>query len=327
MNHFRVVGRLLAAIVLISVAGIAAAQPQAFPAKPIRLIVPFAAGGNTSVLGLLLGEKLTKAWGQPVIVDHRPGGNTVIGAEALAKSAPDGYTILLTNNSHVINPSLVATLPYDPVKDFAPVATVYASEFVLAMNPSVPANNLKEFIALAKSRPGQLNYSSSGAGGAGHLLAELFNSTAGVDIRHIPYKGGAPAITDTISGQVQITYSTPNNLVQHFQSGKLKALAVTGETRYAGLPQVPTFAEAGLPSVDVKNWQGLFAPAGTPRTIIDKFAAEIVNILSMPDVRENLVSQGANPYIRNPDQFAELVRTEIAKYAKIIKTANIKIEK
>ena len=271
-----------------------------YPTKPIRFISPFAPGGSTTAMARLIGQKLTESWGQQVIVDNRPGGNTIIGTDTLAKSTPDGYTIILTTNTHVINPSLIPKLPYDPIKDFAPVGTVYSSEFVLVINPTVPAGNLQELIALAKSRPGQLNYATTGAGGSGHLANELLNILAGIKTQHIPYKGAGPALVDLIGGQVQMFINNPLTVIPHIKSGRLKAIAITGEARVAALPQVPTFTEAGLPGLDVKPWFCVLAPAGTPKTIIDKLSTEIARIMAMPDVQDYLAKQGMDPFSSTP---------------------------
>jgi tripartite-type tricarboxylate transporter receptor subunit TctC len=286
--------------------------------------VPFPPGGGNDILARLIGQKLSDIWGQPVVVDNRPGGNTVIGAEALAKSSPDGYTLMLTNNSHVIIPSLLA-LPFDVARDFAPVATVASAELLLVINPSVPANNLQEFVALAKSRPGQINYGSGGTGNPNHLAGELFNQEAGVKMEHIPYKGAA-AITDVVGGQVQLHFPPVMAVLGYVNSGKLKALAITGEARSAALPQVPTFAEAGMPNFAMKQWYGVFAPAATPRSVVDKISADIAKVLALPETKATMAAQGVDPYYTRPSDFAAVVAGDLAKYAQIVKKANIKLE-
>ncbi len=325
MKSFNAVMRMVAVGVLMTIAGAAIAQ-QAYPSKPIRFIVPYTPGGTTSILARLVGHRLTESWGQPVIVDNRPGGNTIIGSEALVKSAADGYTMLLAASTLVVLPHLYKNLPYDPIKDFAPVATVASSELVLVLHPSLPVNNLREFIAFAKSRPGELNHASAGSGGSPHLAGELFNIMAGVQIQHIPYKGSGPLVTDLLGGQVQLAFAVPFAVISHIKSGQLKAIAVSGESRLPALPQVPTFTEGGLPGFNVTNWYGVLMPAGTPNEIINKVAAELARFVAMPDTKEKLVSQGVAPFISTPDQFAALLKAELAKFAKIIKTANIKIE-
>ncbi len=325
MRSFSAVARLLLAGVMFVFVGVAAAQ-QAYPSKPIRFIVPFPPGGSTDPLARLVGQKLSIKWGQAVIVDNRPGGNTIIGTEALAKSPPDGYTILLVTRDLVLLPHLVSYLPYDPIKDFAAVASLAKAQFILVLHPSVPANNLQEFIALAKSKPGQLNYATSGLGNATHLAAELFQSMTGVKMQHIPYKGGAAALTDLLSGRVQLWFPNTVGISAHIKSGKLKGLAVTGDKRFASMPQVPTFDEAGLPGFEMAGWFGILAPAGTAKEIVDKISKEVALVLAMPDVLEKLESQGSQPFTSSPEQFAALLRSELARYGKIIKSANIKVE-
>lgn len=317
--------RMLIAGVLMAIAASTSAQ-QAYPGKPIRFITPYAPGGSTTILARMIAQNLTESWNQQVFVENRPGGNTVMGTETLARSAPDGYTIMLTSNIHVINPNLYPKLPYDPVKDFAPIGTVSRVEIVLVVHPSVPANNLQELIALAKAKPGQLNYASSGSGGAGHLATEMFSVMTGVKMQHIPYKGGGAALIDLVGGQVDLSFAAPLEFAPHIKSGKLRAIAVSGEVRLPVLPQVPTFTEAGLPGLDIAFWQGILAPAGTPKTIVDKISTELARILAMPDIKEKLVFQGVEPFINTPEQFAALIKADLAKFAKLIKTANIKLE-
>jgi len=317
--------RLLALGTMLAVASSAAGQ-QDYPNKPIRFITPYPPGGGTTVVARLIGQKLSEAWGQQVLVDNRGGGNTIIGTEAAAKSPPDGYTILLGDNALAILPHLYRSLPYDTFNDFAPVATLTSIEYVLVAHPSVPANNLQELIALAKAKPGQLNYATSGSGGAGHLAMEMLCMMTGIKMQQVPYKGGGPALTDLLGGQVQLHFNVPINQIPHIRSGKLKAIAISGETRSSALPQVPTFTEAGVPNLEVRYWQGVLAPAGTPRTIIDKLSAEIARILRTPDIKDKFDSQGVEPFISTPEQFAALIRKVSAKYAQTVKAANIKVE-
>jgi tripartite-type tricarboxylate transporter receptor subunit TctC len=305
---------------------IATANAQTtYPAKPIRIISPYPAGGTTDIMARLVGPKLTEAWGQQIIVENRPGGNTVIGTEAMVKAAPDGYTLLSILSSHVIVPNLAPT-PYDVIKDFAAVATIAATQLVLVTHPSIPARTLRDFIAFAKSKPGQLNYGSGGSGTVTHLAGEFFNMQAGVKTQHIPYKGSIPALTDTVGGQIHMYYSPPIVAIGHIKSGRLIALASTGDTRLGALPTVPTAAEAGLKGFALNVWYGFLTQAAAPRPVIDKLSAEITKILSMPDIREKLSSQGMDPFISTPDQFAALIKSDHAKYAGIIKTAKIKLE-
>ncbi len=309
---------------LMAVAG-AALPPPAYPSKPIRLIVPFSAGGGSDMVARVIASKLTESWGQQVIVDNRPGGNTMIGTDIVAKSPPDGYTLLVGGTSHVTTPSLFTT-PFDAVKDFAGIATVSSGELILALNPAVPANNLREFIAYAKSKPGQLNYATYGSGSASHLGTEMFGIMVGVKMQHIPYKGAGPAATDLIGGQVPVFLSTPPPVIPHIRSGRAKAVAISGEHRLSALPQVPTFTEAGLPGFDVRNWVGMLAPAGTPKTIVDKLSLEISRIVALPFFKEKLDTQGWEPFVSTPEQFAALMKADMAKWAKVIKTANIKVD-
>ncbi|MBG9387377.1 Bug family tripartite tricarboxylate transporter substrate binding protein [Caenimonas aquaedulcis] len=298
---------------------------SAYPSKTIRILLPFPAGGSTDPIARLLAQKLNDAWGQPVIVDNRPGGNTIIGTEALTKAPADGHTLLYTASTHVINSLLIPNLPYDSVKDFQPVALIVRSEFVLVVHPSVPANNLQEFIALAKAKPGVLNYATSGNGNPNHLAGEYFGMVAGVKLNNVPYKGGGPAISDLLGGQVQAMFSVPTSVAGHIKAGKLRALAYTGSIPLPGLA-VPSFAQAGLPNFDINSWNGVFVAAGTPRPIVDKLAAEIAKILAMPDVKEKFAAQGQDPYFLGPDQFGAMLASDRQKYAGIIKSANIKME-
>jgi len=316
--------RMFAISMLFALAASATAQ-QAYPNRSIRVINPYPPGGTTDILARLVGQKLTESWGQQVIVDNRPGGNTVIGTEAMVKSAPDGYTLLSILTSHVIVPTVSPT-PYDPVKDFAAVATIAGTELAMVMHPSVPANTLQEWITLAKARPGQLNYASGGSGTATHIVGEFFNILTGIKTQHVPYKGSAQVLPAVISNQVQLFFSPPVVAMPHIKSGKLKAIAISGESRLAALPQVPTVSESGIQGFDVKVWYGLLAPAATPKGVIDKLSAEVGRILSMPDIKEKLDSQGLDPLISSPEQFGALLRTDLAKYAKVIKAANIKVE-
>ena len=316
--------RCVIAGILLAAAASAGAQ-QTYPAKPVRIISPYPPGGTTDILARMVGAKLTESWGQQVIVDNRPGGNTIIGSEAMVKSPPDGYTLLSILTSHVIVPNLAPT-PYDAVKDFAAVATIASTQLVLVVHPSVPIKNLQELIAFAKMRPGQLNYGSGGSGTVTHLAGEYFNMLSGAKIQHIPYKGSSQALTDVMGGQVHMYYSPPIFALPHIKSGRLKAIALTGDTRLSALPQVPTAMESGLKGFVLNIWYGLLAPAATPRAVIDKLGAEIAKVLAMPDIRERLLSQGMNPFVSTSEQFAALIKADLAKYTRIIKTANIKLE-
>ncbi len=296
---------------------------QGYPNKPIRIITPYASGSSVDAVARLVGAKLSESLGQPVLVEPRPGANTIIGSEAMVKSPPDGYTFLLISTTHVLNGLLIPNLPYDTVKDFAPVATIASSELILVASPKVAASNVKELIALAKSR--QLSYATSSAGGPTHLAAELFSSMAGVKLTHIPYKGSGPAVTDLLGGHVDIGWTSPLAVIPHINSGKLKAIAISGNTRAPSLPQVPTFSESGLPGFDMRFWYALLAPAGTPKDILNKVSAEVAKIVGTPDMKVKLAAQGADPFINNPDQFAAVIKADTARYEKVIKAANIKV--
>lgn len=323
MKLFDAIARALAACMLLGFAGAAAAQ--AYPTKPVRIIVAYSPGGSTDTLARLLGQKLGDQWGQQVLVDNRPGASTIIGADAVAKSAPDGYTLFLMSVDHVIIPNLLPT-PYDPVKDFATVGTVSAGGLALMLNPAVPANNLQEFIAYARSKPGELNYGSPASGGIQHLAGEVLSTLAGLRMQHIPYKGGGPVVLDLIGGQVQMYFTPPVTIVSHVKSGKLKAIAISGDARIPALPQVPTFAEAGLPAFDVKTWFAVAAPAGTPKDIVDKVSADIAKILPTPEMKDKIISLGMDPLVSTPEQFGAMLKAEFAKFAQIIKTSNIKLK-
>jgi tripartite-type tricarboxylate transporter receptor subunit TctC len=314
------------ACVTIVASGICGAQ-QPYPSKTLRIIVPFPPGGSIDPVARMLAPKLSESLGQPVIVDNRPGANGVIGTELLAKAAPDGYTLVhLGASTHVTNALLVKNLPYDSFKDFAPVATIQRSEYVLVVHPSLPANDLKQLIALAKARPGQINYASSGNGNLNHLAAELFNMMAGVKTHHVPYKGGGQALTDLMGGQVQMHFSVTISAIPHIKSGRLKPLAIGGEQRFAALPQVPTFAEAGLPGFSLRPWQGVLAPARTPRPIVDRLATEIARIVGSPEIREKLANLGMESLISTPEQFAALMQADYEKSGAVIKAANIRLD-
>ena len=324
MRSSAVVARILAVGLIMAFAGPVAAQ-QPYPGKPIRFISPNAPGGGTTLIARLVGDKLTESWGQQVIVDNRPGGNGIIGGQAAARSSPDGYTLLSMATTHLITPILVPA-PYDAIRDFVPVGTLSGAETILVLHPSVQANTLQQFVALARSRPGQLNYATSGGGSATHLAAVLFENMTGVKMQHISYKGGGPAMTDLIGGQVQLAFNNPINVIAHIRNGRLKGIAISGEGRASVLPQVPTFAEAGLADFDMKQWWGVIGPAAMPKAIVDKLAAEFARILVMPDVVEKLAGMGMDPFISTPDQFAALMRKDTVMFERIIKSANIKIE-
>ena len=316
--------RLLLLGSILAIGTHALAQP-AYPSKPIRIIVPYPPGGSNNVLARLVGQRLSENWGQQVIVDNRPGGNTIIGSEALIKSPADGYTLMITSNAHVITPLLIRT-PYDPFKDFAPISSLAMCENMLVTHPALPVSNLRQFIALAKSRPGELNYAIAGAGSPTHLAAALFEMLAGVKMHPISYKGGGPAIVDLLGGHVQVHFNTPINLIAHVNSGKLRGLAITGKARSPAVPQVPTFIEGGLPAFDLKTWFGAFAPAASPKENLGKLLAEFEKIMATPDIKEKLDSLGLAPMVFDPEKFTSLMRADTATLANVIKAGNVKLE-
>lgn len=316
--------RIVTVAVLAVLSGALAAQ-QNYPNKPIRWVTPYPPGGSTTALSRLVGEKLSEAFGQNVIIDNRPGGNTVIGVDAVAKAAPDGYTILLGGNTQIVL-NLLMRPPYDIFKDFAPVTILAKTNYILVVNPSLPVNDLQEFIAYAKARPGQLNVASVASGSSQHLMGALFNILTGIKMQHIPYKGGQQGIVDLIGGSVQASFSNAINVIPHIKNGRLKGLAITGDKRTAALPQLPTYAEAGLPGYDPKNWQGILAPARTPSAIVTRLSAEVAKVLAMPDITERLVNSGMEPFHTGPEKMAAQMKSDYAETAKIIKTANIKME-
>jgi len=281
------------------------------------MVVAFAPGGIADFAARSVAPRLAETLGVPVVVENRAGAGGIIGAELVAKSAPDGYTLLVTSISHTINPSVVKSLPYDTQRDFAPVMLIADAPNILVLHPSVPATTLAELIALAKAKPNELNYASSGIGTSTHLCGELFKTMAGVELQHVPYKGGGPAVGDLLGGQVQLMFATLPTVLEHVRAGKLRALGVTTAQRFAGAPDIPTIAEAGLPGYDVSGWSGLFAPARTPREAIDRLAGETAKILADPALRQRFVAQGAQPAVKMPDEFAAFVDAEIEKWRKV----------
>ena len=304
----------------------AGAHAQTYPAKPIRWIVPFPPGGSTDLLARVVGQKLTESWGQTVVVENRGGAGGTVGAAEAAKATPDGYTLFMGAIHHTIATSAYPKLPYDFQRDFAPITVVAIVPNVLVVNPSIPAKTVPELIAHAKANPGKLTYGSAGMGTAHHLIGEVFNSRAGVDILHVPYKGSAPAIADLIGGQVSIMYDTVASCLPHVKAGKIRALAVATAKRSSALPDVPTIAEAALPGFEVTTWFGALAPAKTPKELIAKLNAEIVKILAMPDVRKRLLDAGAEPVGNTPEQMAAQIKRETEEYAKVVKQSKIVAE-
>jgi tripartite-type tricarboxylate transporter receptor subunit TctC len=315
---------LLGAIVL---AAPLAAGGQAYPSRPVKLVVPFPPGGSLDFAGRLIAQRLTEMWGQSVVVENKPGAGGNIGADFVAKSAPDGYTILLgALSTHAVNPNLYAKMPYDAVKDFAPITLIATTPNVLVVNAATPVNNVREFIAWTKANPGKLAFGSGSNGSAGHLAGELYKVETGTDAVHIPFKGGAPATQALLAGDTQFMFDNLANAMAQVKAGKLKALAVTTAARSPLAPELPTMAEAGLPGFDISTWYGLFAPAGTPAAVVAKWNADVTKILMSPEVRAKLMADGAEPAPDTPEQFAQMIARELAKYAKIVKASGAKVD-
>ena len=301
------------------------AAAQTYPNRPLRLIVPFAPGGGTDILARVIGQKLTESMGQQVVVDNRAGAGGNIGAELTAKAPRDGYTILMVSASYAVNASLYQ-LAFDPLRDLAPITQVATVPFVLVAHPSLPANNAKELIALARAKPGSLNYASSGTGSAPHLAGELLTMSTNTQMVHVPYKGGAPAITDLLAGQVQLLFSTVIQGLPHIKAGKLKPIAVASLKRSSALPHVATLDESGVAGYDVTNWFGVLAPAGTPAPILARLNAEIVKHLQSPDLAQRLAAEGAEAVGGTARDFERLIRRDIEKYTRIVKAAGISVQ-
>jgi tripartite-type tricarboxylate transporter receptor subunit TctC len=316
--------RFLAAIAAFFVCASAVAQVPAWPARPVRIIVPTGAGGVTDILARLVGQKLTEAWGQQVLVENRPGAGGTVGTEAVAKAAADGYTLLWVFPAHMVSPALYPKLPYDPIKDFAPITMVTGVNLVLLVNPAVPAGSVKELVALAKSRPGSLNYGAVGEGSLGHLAGAVFKSMAGADIVHVPYKGTPQVSVALLANEVQMFFDVPITAIPPIRSGKLRALAVTSARRLALLPDIPTMQEAGIPGYEVTGWNGVLAPAATPRDIVNKVHADIDRVLKRADVREWMAAQALESVGSRPEEFAAVIQSDMAKWTRIAREIGIK---
>jgi len=301
-------------------------RAQEYPTKPIRMIVPYPPAGGTDIVARTIAEPLAAALGQPIIIDNRGGAAGNIGTDLAAKSAPDGYTILFTLSSHTINPKLYDKLPFDVEKDFIPISLAAYIPQILVANPSVPANNIKELIALAKSQPGKLNYASVGTGSPGHIAGELFKLKTGIDMVHVPYKGGGPAVTDTLGGQVQLLFVSMPAALQYVKAGRLKALAVTSDKRSAAAPDVPTIAESGVPDCVVNSWYGALVPARTPPAIVARLQAAFAKVLQMPEIKERLFAQGAEAAYSTSAEFERLIHDELGRWEFVIREAKIKPE-
>jgi tripartite-type tricarboxylate transporter receptor subunit TctC len=302
------------------------AQAQNYPARPVKIIVPFGTGGPADIYARFIGAKLSEALGQPFVVENRPGAGSIVGTEAAAKSAADGYTLLMMSNTHTVNETLIPKKSFELMRDFAPINGVNYSDLLMVIHPSVPANNLKEFIALAKARPKDLNYASSGAGTPYHMAGELFKAMAGVDIVHVPYKGSDGARIGILGGQVQMMIDAITTMAPNVRSGKLKAMGTTGKTRSTVLPDVPTLSEAGVPGYETGIWLGLMAPAGTPRPILERLNAETARILNAAEVKETWGKQGAAPMSMSLAEFDKFLREDIAKWANVVKVTGAKVD-
>ena len=317
--------RFILSAALCLVASAAGAQP--YPAKPVRMIVGFPPGQATDIVARLVAEKLSTRLGQSFFVDNKPGAAGIIGTELTAKAPPDGYTLQMNSSGPLsVNPGLYTKLPYDPIRDLQPISLAATVPLFLVVHPSVKAGNVKELVALAKSQPGKLNYASGGSGVTNHLVMEMFKFAAGLDMAHVPYKGGPPAVTDLIAGQVSLMFETGPGILPHVRSGKLRALGVGSVKRSAAVPDLPTIAEQGYPGFDGVAWIGFVAPAGVPRAIVDKLAMETAAIIALPDVRERLLALGAEPAASTPDEFGAYIKSEIAKWGKVIKESGAKVE-
>jgi tripartite-type tricarboxylate transporter receptor subunit TctC len=318
---------IVAAAAVSLVAGAMPAAAQSFPSRPARLVVPFPPGGPLDAVGRAIAQKLAEAWGQNVVVENKPGAGGNIGADFVAKSPPDGYTIVMgALSTHAVNPSLYAQMPYDARKDFAPITRVAITPNVLVVNPSLPVNSVRELIAYARANPGKLSFGSGSTGSAGHLAGELLKADTGIDMVHIPYKGAAPATQALLAGDTQLMFDNLANAMVQVKAGKLRALAVTTAQRSKLAPDLPTMAEAGVPGFDISTWFGLLAPAGTPPEIVARWNADVVRILNTPEMRERLIAQGAEAAPDAPAEFARFIADELTRYARIVKASGAKVD-
>jgi tripartite-type tricarboxylate transporter receptor subunit TctC len=316
---------MLAALLCLTGGGAFAADAQ-YPTRPLRIIVPQSAGGSTDLVARLVAQKLSESMGQSVVVDNRPGAGSIIGTDLVAKATPDGYTLLVVASSITLNPTLHKNLPFDPIRDLAPITQLSAFPNMLVVHPGVPAKSVQELVALAKAKPGQLNYGSSGAATGTHLSAELFKLMTGVDMVHVPYKGGAPAVTALLGGQVQLNFATLPSVLPHVRSNRLRALGVTTIKRSPAAPEVPTIAEAGVPGYDHGPWNGMLAPGRTPKAIVARLNTEAAKAAHTPDMRSTLAHEGAEPVGNSAEEFGKIIKEETAKWAKVIRAAGIKAD-
>ena len=313
-------------LLLIALTGAVTAHAQQFPSKPVRIIVPFAPGGATDSVMRMVAPKLSEGLGQSVVVENRAGGATTIGMDTVAKSPPDGHTLGVANLSYAVNPVLLSKMPYNTERDFAPVALIASVPFVMAVHPSVPAKSIRELVALAKARPGALNYSSSGNGSATQMATELFAFISGVKLVHVPFTGGGPALVSALSGEVSIYCASIPAMAPHFKSGRLRPLAITSAQRDPAMPELPTMVEAGVPGYEAREWTGIVVPAATPKAVVTRLNQELVKTMSAPDLSKRLAAVGAHPVTSTPEEFAAHVQKELAVWSKVIKAANIRIE-
>lgn len=320
----RIVFRLAGAAILCLLASVAAAQP--YPSKPIKIVVAFPPGGSTDLAARALGQKLSEALATPVVVENRPGASGNIGAEAVAKAPADGYTLFMAATSFATSPAFFANLPWDPIRDFAPISLVATVPIIVVINPAVPANNVRELIAYAKANPGKLNMASPGAATLTRLSGEMFRIAAGIDWVSVHYKGGPPAMNDMLSGQAQVMFANISDVLAQVKAGRLRALAVTTAKRSAVVPELPTLSESGLPGFDVSTWQAMLAPAGTPREIIARLNAEIGRIMALPEMKERFLSFGTDAATSTPEQLGQFLRDEVAKIGKVVKDVGAKID-
>jgi tripartite-type tricarboxylate transporter receptor subunit TctC len=323
--HYRISSLLFALVALATFAAPTSGWTQGYPNRQVRLVVPFPAGGPADALGRVIGEQLSKTWGQPVIIENRGGAGGNLGAEVVARAAPDGYTLLLNASSHVINASLYEKLPYDAIRDFTPVSEVASYMLVLVVHPSVPANSVKEFVAFAKQRPDGLSVANAGLGTPTHLAAVLFAQAADVKLIHVPYRGAAPASTDLVGGQVPAMFNNPVNAVPQVRSNNLRALATTGAQRLSLLPDTPTVAESGYPGFETRTWYGLFGPAGMPADVVRKLHADVAAALRIPGIANGLVAQGWDITASAPEQFSAVLQSEFDRWSAVVKRAGIKV--
>ena len=314
-------------VALLSVAAMAAAQAQGYPSKPVRLIVPYPAGGTTDIIARVAAQQLSERLKQPFVVENKGGANGAIGSAEVARSPADGYTLLMgTASTHGINSAVYKTLPYDAVKDFAPVTIVASTPNIIAVHPSVPAKNLQELLALAKAQPGKLNYGSTSLGGSPHMSAELLKMMAHVDMLHVPYKGAAPMLTDLMGGQVQVGFDNLPSTINFVRSGKVRAIAVTTAQRWPGAPEIPTVAESGVPGYEVSGWFGLLAPAGTPPAVLKTIQQAIAEAVKQPEVNKQMLDLGALPVANTPEAFAALVQADVATWREVVKSTGVKLD-